>query len=285
MSCTDDYAHFKPEWCPGCGNFDLLECVKQALCDLDIAPEKLIMVTGIGQASKLGFSVKSNMFDGLHGRSLPVALGVKMANHDAKVLVVSGDGCLYGEGGNHFIHNARRNLDVTVLASDNRVYGLTKGQASPTSAYDFKTKVQPEGTGALPTNPALLGLVSGATFVAKTFTGNKQEVTDLIKQGIAHKGFSLIDIMSPCISFNKVNTFAWFKQRAAPIVEGHDPGDFDAAVKLALAGDEQIPTGLYYQAKRPVFGENRAAFQGQSIVERTHSYKPERVRPLFDKYR
>lgn len=285
MSCVQDYGHFKAEWCPGCGNFDLLETVKQALCDLEIPPEGYIIATGIGQASKLGFSVKGNMFDGLHGRTLPVTLGMKMANHKAKVLAVSGDGCFYGEGGNHFIHAARRNLDITVLASDNRVYGLTKGQASPTSSYDFVTKIHPEGAGSSPIKPVMLALAAGATFVAKSFTGNKDELLDLIKQGINHKGFSIIDIMSPCLSFNKVNTFAWFKQRAKPIDKSHDVTDYQAALKLGTWTDDEIPTGLFYQVDRPAFGENLTALKGEPIVKRCLEYTPDRVRPIFEKYK
>jgi 2-oxoglutarate/2-oxoacid ferredoxin oxidoreductase subunit beta len=285
MSCVADYAHFKPEWCPGCGNFDLLECLKQALCDLGIPQTDLIVVAGIGQASKLGFSLKCNLFDGLHGRALPVALGVKMANKDAKVLVVSGDGCSYAEGGNHFIHNVRRNLDVTMIASDNRVYGLTKGQASPTSESDFVTKMQVEGVGSKRFNPSLMALSAGATFVARSFSGNKEELTGLLTKAIEHKGFSLLDVMSPCISFNKVNTYKWFKERVKPIPEGHDPSDLEAAMHLAMDEKEHSLTGLFYQEDRPVFGDHLTAMKGEPIVKRTSGYTPDRVRILFDKFK
>jgi 2-oxoglutarate ferredoxin oxidoreductase subunit beta len=221
------------------------------------------------------------MFDGLHGRALPVVLGIKMANPAVKVIATSGDGCFYAEGGNHFIHNLRRNLDVAILASDNRVYGLTKGQASPTSASDFKTKVHIEGVGALPLNPAALALVSGATFVARTFTGAKAEATELIKKALLHRGAAVIDIMSPCVSFNKVNTFAWFRQRAKPIGPDHDVTDLHAALKLAFHDDEHIPTGVLYQTRRPVFGDHLTVMQGESIVQRTLRFTPDRVRPLF----
>ena len=286
MNCIENYALHEPQWCPGCGNFDLLDCVKQALCELEIEPHQLMLAVGIGQASKLGFSLKANMFNGLHGRMLPLALGMKMANREAPVLVVSGDGCFYAEGGNHFIHNLRRNLDVTMLASDNRVYGLTKGQASPTSAADFTTKIHPEGVGAAPINPSALALVSGATFVARTFTGNKPEVVALIKAALRHRGAAFIDIMSPCVSFNKVNTFAWYKQRAKPLGPEHDPTDLAAALKWALLPNEEIiPTGILYQVQRPVFGDHLAAMRGEPIAARTWSYNPERVRPLFAKFK
>jgi len=285
MSDPSRFDHYTPEWCPGCGNFDLLECLKEALCDLKMTAQDFIMTVGIGQASKLGFSVKCNMFDGLHGRVLPAVLGMSMANHKAKMIAVSGDGCFYAEGGNHFIHNARRNLNVTVLAGDNRVYGLTKGQASPTSEYDFVTKVHPEGVGAAPFNPILLALSSGATFVARGFTGNKSELKHLIKEAIRHQGFALLNILSPCVSFNKVNTFVWFKQRARPIDQGHDTRDLRAAMDLASMGEDTLPTGIFYQVSRPVFGAHLTALRGDPIVTRTRGFTPERVRPLFKRYR
>jgi len=286
MNCTEKWTSgFTPEWCPGCGNFDTLDCFRQAVCELEINPREIILVVGIGQASKLGFSVKCNFFNGLHGRALPIALGIKMANHQAKVVAVSGDGCFYAEGGNHFVHNLRRNLDVTILASDNRVYGLTKGQASPTSPADFITKLQIEGTGAAPIRPTMLALASGATFVAKAFTGDKEQLTDLIKQGIKHRGAALIDIMSPCVSFNKVNTFKWYKDRARPIGSEHDPTDFQTALKLAMHSEDEIATGVYYRVERPVFGDHMRALKGETIVARTLNYTPSRVQPLFESYK
>jgi len=285
MTCMKQYEHHDPEWCPGCGNFDILECLKQALCDLDIPPREIILATGIGQAGKMGFSVKCNMFNGLHGRALPIAVGIKMANPEAKVVAVSGDGCMYAEGGNHLIHTLRRNLDITILVGDNRVYGLTKGQASPTSAYDFKSKVHVQGVGSEALNPIALSLAAGATFVATGFSGDKEQLTGLIKEGIAHRGAALIDILSPCVSFNKVNTFAWFKQRVRPVGPEHDPADFEAAVKLAASREEQIPTGIVYRVQRPAFGDHLTAMKGESIARRTQKHTPERVRPVFEKFR
>jgi len=279
------FDHYPPEWCPGCGNFDILECLKEVLCRQGMTARDFIMTVGIGQASKLGFSVKCNMFDGLHGRVLPVVLGMSLANHEAKLIAVSGDGCFYAEGGNHFLHNARRNLNVTVLSGDNRVYGLTKGQASPTSDANFTTKVHPEGVGAAPFNPILLALCSGATFVARGFTGNKSELKDLIGEALRHRGFALLNILSPCVSFNKVNTFQWFKQRAGPIGPEHDAADFQAALNLAGQGEDTLPTGIFYRTSRPVFGAHLTALRGKAIAMRTLAFTPERVRPLFSRYR
>lgn len=285
MNC-EEYSHFAPEWCPGCGNFDILECVKQAFCDLAIEPHQVILVGGIGQTSKMVFSIRANMIDGLHGRTLPLALGIKMANHQARVLAISGDGDFYGEGGNHLIHALRRNLDITILAGDNRVYGLTKGQASPTSSYDFRTKVHPQGTGSQPIRPTMLALAAGATFIAKGFSGEKEQLTELLKQGLQHRGAALIDIMFPCVSFNKVHTFAWFKQRVKPIGPEHDPTDFEAAIRLAMhSEDTEIPTGVYYRVSRPAFGEHLTALRGEPIAKRTLTYTPERVRAAFEAYK
>ncbi len=284
MNC-ERYSHFQPEWCPGCGNFDILDCLKQALCDLEIDPREVILAGGIGQTSKMVFSIKTNMIDGLHGRTLPLVLGIKMANHEAIVLAISGDGDFYGEGGNHLIHALRRNIDVTILAGDNRVYGLTKGQASPTSSYDFRTKIHQEGTGSQPVRPTMLALASGATYVAKGFSGEKGQLTELIKQGILHRGAALIDIMFPCVSFNKTQTFAWYKQRAKPIGPEHDPADFEAAMKLSMYTEEEIPVGVYYRVSRPVFGDHLTALRGEPIVKCTLSYTPERVRAIFKTYK
>ncbi|MFC1888504.1 thiamine pyrophosphate-dependent enzyme [Thermodesulfobacteriota bacterium] len=285
MIRLEEYDHFPPEWCPGCGNFDTLASLKSALQGLEIRPEDFILVAGIGQASKAGFSLRCNLFDGLHGRALPAALGIKMANHEARVIVVSGDGCIYAEGGNHLIHNMRRNLDITLLAVNNRVYGLTKGQASPTSPIDFKTKLQREGTGSAPLNPILLALVSGATFVARTFSGSKEEQTEMIRQGILHRGFSLIDIMSPCISFNKVHTFGWYKERIEPIDPEHDVTNLESAMRFAMNGDDRIPTGVIFRTDRPVFGEHMAALRDGPIVGRDLDESPDRVKALIRRFR
>lgn len=285
MSCKYE-SSFTSQWCPGCGNFETLEALKKALGNLNIETRDFAIAAGIGQAAKLGFSLQCNLIAGLHGRSLPLALGLKLANHKLKVLAVSGDGCFYAEGGNHLLHNARRNLNITMLASDNRVFGLTKGQAAPTAAADFKTKVHPEGAGAQPLEPTLIALSAGATFVAKAFTGNPEQLTAIIEAGINHQGFALIDILSPCVSFNKVNTFAWFKKRLQAIDKNHDISNLSAALQLAQFNpEEQIPTGIYYQAEKPVYGANKKALSGDPIALRTQGYKPERVKPLFAQYR
>jgi 2-oxoglutarate ferredoxin oxidoreductase subunit beta len=278
-------SEYVPQWCPGCGMFNLLDCVRQALEEL-YEPNEVILATGIGQTAKLGFSVRANLFNGLHGRALPLAMGMRMANRGAKILVVAGDGDLFAEGGNHFLHAMRRNLDVTVLAGDNRVFGLTKGQGAPTSDLDFRASLHKGGAAPRPINPTALALISGATFVAKTFSGNQEELTGLIGAGLQHKGMALIDVMFPCVSFNRINTVAWYNQRVREIGPEHDDGDFEAALRLATGmSGEEIPTGVYYRVERPIYTDLLAALEGAPLVERAAEWRPERVKGVLAGFR
>jgi 2-oxoglutarate ferredoxin oxidoreductase subunit beta len=284
MSAENFQSNFTPQWCPGCGNFDLLDCVRAALAEL-CEPREVILVTGIGQTAKLGFSVRANLFNGIHGRSLPLAMGMAMANRDAKIVVVGGDGDLFAEGGNHFLHALRRNLDLTILAGDNRVYGLTKGQGSPTASFDFRSQLHKDGVAPQPVNPTALALVSGASFVARTFSGNKEELTGLIKAGMQHRGVALIDVLFPCVTFNRINTVAWYKKRLKPLGPEHDAGDFAAALRLATGGEETIPTGLYYRVERPTHADSLAALAGEPLVKRAAAWGPERVKGVLAGFR
>lgn len=259
-----DYAN---QWCPGCGNFGILEGMKKAFSALDLPPERLFVVSGIGQAAKTPHFLKCNFFHSLHGRALPLATGAKIANHELTIVVNTGDGDCYGEGGNHLMHAIRRNIDLTVLVHNNRVYGLTKGQASPTSDHGMKTKMQRDGVISLPINPMALVLSLGAGFVARGFSGDSDHLSRLIGAGMAHRGISIIDILQPCVSFNRVNTFAWYKERVAPLEEtGHDPADFDAALKLAFGKEDRIPIGIYYRARKPEFIEQIPALAKGPLV-------------------
>jgi len=275
---------FTPQWCPGCGNFDLLDCVRLALADI-CHPHEVILATGIGQTAKLGFSVRTNLFNGLHGRALPLAMGMGMANRRARILVVAGDGDLFSEGGNHFIHAMRRNLDITILAGDNRVYGLTKGQGAPTSAHDFRARLHRGGEAPRPVNPAALALVSGATFVARSFSGNKEELIGLIKAGMEHRGIALVDTLFPCVTYNRINTVAWYKKRVKAVGPDHDATDFEAAMQLASRSEEEIPTGIYYRVQRPVYADLLAALDGDPLVERAATWRPERVKAVLQRFR
>ena len=198
-------------WCPGCGNFGILNVLKEAVAELNLAPENLMMVSGIGQAAKEPHYLKCNVFNGLHGRAVPPATAIKAANPGLTVIVDSGDGDMYGEGGNHFIHAIRRNPDITVIVHNNMVYGLTKGQASPTSRIGFKTPIQVEGVFEEPFNPLSVAIALDAPFVARAFAGDPEKTKEILKKAIQHRGFSLVDIFQPCVSFNKINTYQWFK--------------------------------------------------------------------------
>ena len=255
MVTLKDYGQYETAWCPGCGNFSILEAVKKALVASALEPHQCLFVSGIGQAAKAPHYLNANCFNGLHGRSLPVATGAKLANPDLAVIVESGDGCNYGEGGNHFLAAIRRNIDVTLLVHNNQIYGLTKGQASPTTAEDFVTKAQPEGVFSAPFNPIAVAVAMGAGFVARGFSGMIHHLADLIQGGIAHQGFALIDILQPCVSFNKVNTFVWYKKRCYPLPKEYDPTDWEAAMKQATEWGEKIPLGIIYRTARPSLGE------------------------------
>ena len=256
MVTVDDYGDYETAWCPGCGNFSILKTVKQALVASRLKPHEVLFVSGIGQAAKAPHYLNANVFNGLHGRSLPVATGAKLANPKLNVIVESGDGCNYGEGGNHFLAAIRRNIDVTLLVHNNQVYGLTKGQASPTSAEGFVTKAQPEGVPSAPFNPIAVAVAMQASFVARGFTGMIEHLSELIQQGIAHRGFALIDVLQPCVSFNKVNTFAWYKQRCEVLPSTYDPTDWETAMKMACKWGDKIPMGIIYRNDRLPFEEH-----------------------------
>jgi len=268
MVTIEDYGDYETAWCPGCGNFSLLNAVKQALVSSELKPHEVLFVSGIGQAAKAPHYLSANVFNGLHGRSLPVATGAKLTNPELIVIIESGDGCNYGEGGNHFLAAIRRNIDVTLLVHNNQVYGLTKGQASPTSAEGFVTKAQPEGVPSIPFNPIAVAVAMKAGFVARGFAGMIDHLSELIKQGIAHPGFALIDVLQPCVSFNKVNTFAWYKQRCDPLPPGYDFMDWEAAIKVASKWGDKIPIGIIYRNDRPAFEEHFPVLDHGPLVGR-----------------
>lgn len=256
MVTIDDYGTFETAWCPGCGNHSILKAVKEALVSLELEPSRVLFVSGIGQAAKAPHYLRANVFNGLHGRALPVAGGAKLANPNLTVVVESGEGCMYGEGGNHLLAAIRRNIDLTVIVHDNQVYGLTKGQASPTSDEGFVTKVQPRGVFALPFNPIAVAVTMRAGFVARGFSGEIEHLSELIRLGIRHRGFSLIDVLQPCVTFNKVNTYAWYKEHCFILPEDHDPKNRTAALKAADESKEGIPLGVIYRNDRPPFEDH-----------------------------
>ena len=242
-------------WCPGCGNFPILKTLKRALAELQIKPADLVLVSGIGQAAKIPHYLKTNVFNGLHGRALPAATAIKAANPSLTVIVESGDGDMYGEGGNHFIHTIRRNPNITNIVHNNMVYGLTKGQASPTSQKGFVTPVQVGGVFLEPFNPLAVAIALNASFVARAFAGDIERTTDILKKAIEHNGYALVDIFQPCVTFNRINTIQWFKEHTYNL-EDHDPSDRQKAFEKATE-TEKLPLGIFYESpKKPSFEEN-----------------------------
>jgi len=252
---TTSFTTYETAWCPGCGNYNILECLKTALEELGKDPYEVLMVAGIGQAAKTPQYISANSFCGLHGRSLPAAVAAKIANEKLTVIVNTGEGDSYGEGGNHFIHNIRRNVDITHFVHDNQIYGLTKGQASPTSIEGLVTPVQVTGSINTPLNPPLMAIAAGAGFVARGFSGNKQHLISLMKQAIEYKGYALVDILQPCISFNKVNTFAWYSKRVYELDSTYDPTSKLAALEKSLEFGDRIPIGVIYREPKPTYHE------------------------------
>ncbi|MBV9463062.1 MAG: 2-oxoacid ferredoxin oxidoreductase [Verrucomicrobiae bacterium] len=237
-----------PDWCPGCGDFSVLACIQAALAELGIAPHNTAIVSGIGCSSNLPGYMNTYGMHTLHGRSLAVATGLKLANHELTVIATGGDGDGFGIGGNHFLHTMRRNMDLTYIVMDNQIYGLTTGQLSPTSRKGMKTKTSPEGSVENPINPIPMAIACGATYVARGFSGKQKHLTELIKGGIRHKGFALIDVFSPCVTFNKENTYPFFNQRVKILEEmGHDVTNFNAAMEKGYQWGDQIPIGLFWK--------------------------------------
>ena len=269
MVTSEDFQSHDPiAWCPGCGNFSILKALKKALVELQQLPHELVIVSGIGQAPKTPHYLRCNCFNGLHGRTLPVATGIKLANHKLTVIAQGGDGDGYGEGGNHFLHAMRRNINITYLVHNNQVYGLTKGQTSPTSDYGFVTRTTPRGAISPACNPLLLAVASDCSFVARGFAGEIDHLADLIKAGIQHKGFALIDILQPCVSFNRVNTFKWYSERVYKI-DADSPRDTEdrlGAFQKAQEWGVKIPIGVLYRNQRPTLEEQIPAIADQPLV-------------------
>jgi 2-oxoglutarate ferredoxin oxidoreductase subunit beta len=237
-----------PDWCPGCGDFGVLTALKQALVELNLHPHKVMTISGIGCSSNLPGYVSTYGMHTLHGRALAVATGAQLANHELKIIVTGGDGDGYGIGGNHFVHSTRRNIDLTYIVMNNQIYGLTTGQISPTSTKGMKTKSTPTGSVENPIFPVSLAIAAGATYVARGYTGQVKHLVDLIKGGIQHKGFALIDAFSPCVTFNLDNTHEFFKHRTKKLEDmGHDPTDFAAAIQKSYEWGDEIPIGLFWK--------------------------------------
>jgi 2-oxoglutarate/2-oxoacid ferredoxin oxidoreductase subunit beta len=265
MTTLEDYGDITTAWCPGCGNFAIRKALIAALVNSGLAPHEVLLVSGIGQAAKMPHYLMCNCFNGLHGRSLPTATGARLANPGLKLICESGDGCSYGEGGNHFLSALRRNVDLTLLVHDNQVYGLTKGQASPTSAEGFVTKAQPQGVHNLPFQPLAMAVMNRIGLVARGFAGDVDGLTSLMQTALATPGLAMVDILQPCVSFNKVNTYAWYRERVFKLEE--PLADRYEALKTAELWGEKIPIGVIYRNDAAKCREVKEIFRREALPD------------------
>ncbi|MEW9697639.1 2-oxoacid:ferredoxin oxidoreductase subunit beta [Paenibacillus sp. SI8] len=258
MATLKDFRNnVKPNWCPGCGDFSVQAAIQRAAANVGLEPEGLAVISGIGCSGRISGYINAYGFHGIHGRSLPIAQGVKMANRDLTVIASGGDGDGFAIGMGHTVHAIRRNIDVTYIVMDNQIYGLTKGQASPRSAEGFKTKSTPQGSIESAISPLEIAMAAGATFVAQSFSSNLKQLTAVIEAGLNHKGFSLINVFSPCVTFNKVNTYDWFKEN---IVDLDEIPDYDSTNRVMamtkIMETNSMLTGIIYQNKEKKSYEN-----------------------------
>jgi len=259
-----------PDWCPGCGDFGVLKSLKEAVLELKLEPHDVCVVSGIGCSSNLPGFIRCYGVHSLHGRALPVATGVALANTGLNVVAVGGDGDGFGIGVGHFLHAMRRNLNLTYIVMDNEIYGLTTGQTSPTSLEGHQTKSTPMGNIERPLQPLALALASGATYVARGFSAEQKHLTELFIDAIRHRGFSLVDVFSPCVTFNKLNTYGWFKERVYKLEdeEGYGNHDFEAAMKKSMEFGDTIPIGCLYREERPIYDDGDPVLREGPLVDR-----------------
>jgi len=265
-------------WCPGCGDFGVVAATQRALANLGIPPHRVVAVTGIGCSGKFNYYLGAYAFNSMHGRSLPVAQAIKIANKDLTVIAAGGDGDGYGIGVGHFVHACRRNIDITYIVMDNHIYGLTTGQTSPTSDKGFVTKTTPYGAAEYPIRPLSLALASGCGFVAQGFSGEVRQLQSLIEAAIQHKGFALVNVFSPCVTFNKVQTYDWWRDNLVNLDEdkSYDPTDRAAAFRK-LAETDGIVRGLIFREERKDYQEELPNYDPNPLVEQDLS------RPIRDR--
>jgi len=269
MTEMENYASdAENQWCPGCPNFSILKAYKMAFTELKILPHEICMVSGIGQAAKLPHYLACNFFNGLHGRAVPVATAVKVANPDLTTIVATGDGDCYGEGGNHFLHALRRNPDITVVVHNNEIYALTKGQASPTTPYGEKRSLQARGVEIPPLNMPAVAILHGCTFVARGFAVDVDHLKEILVRAILHKGLSFVDIIQPCITWG-TRSVGWYKKRVFKLGREYDRSNQREGLNTSMAGGEKIPIGVLYQAdEQPAFADSfRQATGNKPLAE------------------
>ena len=284
LTARDFKGPVDPDWCPGCGDFGVLNSLQRASAELGLRPHEILTVSGIGCSSNLPGYFNSYGMHTLHGRSLAVATGAKMGNHRLHVVVTGGDGDGYGIGGNHFTHTARRNVDLTYIVMNNQIYGLTTGQVSPTSDMGMKTKSTPFGSVELPINPITSAIMNGATFVARGYSGDVRHLTNLMKQAIQHNGFALVDVFSPCVTFNHDNSHAFFKDRIKRLEdEEHDTRNWQAACEKALAFGDTIYTGLFFQKEAPTLDGSEPVLDEQPLAHKPLGLTEEQSKRIIDR--
>ncbi len=267
------YDSLENAWCPGCGNHALLKAFKRALAELALPPEQVLLVSGIGQSGKFPHYLKCNTFNSIHGRTLPVATGAKLANPALTVVAVAGDGDGYGEGGNRLLAACRRNPDLTLVVHNNQVYALTKGQASPTSDQGFASLIQPQGVPYPPLHALALAVAQECSWVGRGFAGDLEGLKDLYKQAISHRGFALLEVLQPCVSFNKINTYQWYRERVYRVEELPDyaPEDELWAYRQAKEWGERIPLGVIYRRPRPTLEEAYPMLKAGPLYQQVQS--------------
>ncbi|MBR2568054.1 MAG: 2-oxoacid:ferredoxin oxidoreductase subunit beta [Paenibacillus sp.] len=277
----------KPNWCPGCGDFSVQAAIQRAAANVGLTPENLAVISGIGCSGRISGYVNAYGFHGIHGRALPIAQGVKLANRDLTVIASGGDGDGFAIGMGHTVHAIRRNINMTYIVMDNQIYGLTKGQTSPRSAVGFKTKSTPEGSIESTLAPLEIALASGATFVAQSFSSDLKQLTALIEQGIQHEGFSLINVFSPCVTFNKINTYDWFKENIVNLntVEGYDPSNRIQAMTKLMETNGMI-TGLIYQdSSRKSYENQIVGFRSEPLAQQNLKISEEAFEGLLKEFK
>jgi len=287
LTLADLKGKVDPDWCPGCGDFGVLSAIQKSLVELQIPNHNVVAISGIGCSSNLPGYINTYGMHTLHGRALAVATGLKLANHELTVLVTGGDGDGFGIGGNHFIHTMRRNVDLLYIVMDNQIYGLTTGQTSPTSRIGMKTKSMPFGNIEAPINPISLALAAGATFVARGYSGDQKHLTELIKRGIQHMGFSFLDVFSPCVTYNHDNTYQWFKPRVKRLEDdpAYDPSVWTAAMEQSLVWGEEIPIGRFFERTDvPSLHAAEPVLSDGPLVHRAPRVPPDVARTLIEEF-
>ena len=285
LAAKDFKGPVDPDWCPGCGDFGVLNSLQRACAELGLRPHEILMVSGIGCSSNLPGYFNAYGMHTLHGRAVAVATGAKLANHELTVIVTGGDGDGYGIGGNHLTHAARRNVDLTYVVMNNQIYGLTTGQVSPTSSLGMNTKSTPFGSVEMPANPITTAIMNGATFVARGYSGDVRHLTELVKKAIQHKGFALVDVFSPCVTFNHDNGHPFFKDRVKKLEdEGHDTSDWKSACEKAMLWGDIIYTGLFFQREAPTLdGVEPVLQEGGPLARRALGLSREQARRIISR--